>query len=192
MAPQTVEPLASGSSEHCTRPSRGAPRRLPWGYGGAGGRGRCSPHSTENREEPAISSQVPQGQWFAQSTSGIRRACAVHARCRQGRPEPKCSRRKWRAVRALRDPHGTAPGPAPECFHSAPIPPGLLQCTPSISSSGRRACLATGGAEEAQLHKPNRLRQPGRLTGDSPDTRRTLPVDNIWARGSTSSLRRAS
>ena len=45
---------------------------------------------------------------------GLRRGCAVHARCRQGRPELKCYRRKWRAVRALRDPHGTAPGPTPD------------------------------------------------------------------------------
>src|ERR1039458_1301370 len=80
LAAQTVELLAPGSSEPCPRPSRGPPRRLPWGYGGTGGRGGCSPHSAENREEPAISSQVPQLQWFAQSTSGIRRACAVHAR----------------------------------------------------------------------------------------------------------------
>src|ERR1035438_2687222 len=33
---------------------------------------------------------------------------------------------------------------------------------------------------EPQFHKPSRLWQPGRLTGDSPDTRRTLAGHSPW------------
>src|ERR1035441_2658933 len=44
---------------------------------------------------------------------------------------------------------------------------------------------------EPQFHKPSRLWQPGRLTGDSPDTRRTLAVDNFHTPGRDSSLHRA-
>jgi hypothetical protein len=93
-------------------------------------------------------------------------------------------------------------------FHSGPLPSTrtlvryphrtftehrrLLQIAPSILNLGRQGCLATGGAEGAQLHKPNRLWQPGRLAGHTPDTRRTLAVDNFGTAGGSSSFRRAS
>jgi hypothetical protein len=50
-------------------------------------------------------------------------------------------------------------------------------------------------ALEPQLYRLDRLWEPGshgRLTGHSPDTRRTLPVDNFQTPGSASSLRRIS
>ena len=107
-------------------------------------------------------------------------------------PEPKYYHRKLRADRVLRDPYGTAPGPIPDPLATAPLPSGLLSSRPSILSSGRQACLATSGAEKAQLHKPNRRWLPGRLMGVSPDTRRTRAVDNFQTPGWASSLRRAS
>ena len=42
---------------------------------------------------------------------------------------------------------------------------------------------------EPQLHKPNRCWMPRRLMGVSPDTRRTLPVDNFDPPGGVSTLR---
>jgi hypothetical protein len=44
----------------------------------------------------------------------------------------------------------------------------------------------------AQLYRQNRLWVPGRHTGYAPDTRRTLPVDNICPLGSAARLRRVS
>jgi hypothetical protein len=44
---------------------------------------------------------------------------------------------------------------------------------------------------ESQFHKPNRCWMPGRLMGDSPDTRRTRAVDNFDTPGGASPLRRA-
>jgi hypothetical protein len=45
---------------------------------------------------------------------------------------------------------------------------------------------------EPHLHKPNRLWQPGRVMGDSPDTRRTLLVDNFQTSEGASSRYRAA
>src|ERR1035441_8418551 len=84
----------------------------------------------------------------------------------------ECYSNKSLNIRALCDPHGTAPGPTPNLLPTARVPPGLLQSCPAILSSGRQTCLATGGAEEAQFHKPNLRCMAGTLMGASPDTHR--------------------
>jgi hypothetical protein len=138
----------------------------------------CAPHLP-----PAIIPQVLQCQWFAQSTWGTRRACAGAVPSTHG-ADKVIQGYNFNVVSGVLseacathmgpppDPHRTAIGPPPDT--DATDLHEVWDCRPA--NAGRLPFVPIGAIRvSSQFPHPD--------TGVSPDTRRTLAVENFEPTG---------